>query len=286
MAGASIKAIKSRISSVENTMQITKAMELVASSKLRRAKENAEKAAPFFEIQKEAIAQIILSSSSLSSPFLADAKGERTCYIVIAGDRGLAGGYNSNLFKLVRENADFSRDIFLPIGKKSVEQYSRYRAEKVTDDYEIVAAVGVGDSFDIGKLITEKFLAGEFDRACIVYTKFLSMMRQEPVIEQILPLTKDMFTSATAKPSGNITIYEPDEESVLNQIIPQYVSGVIYTAVRQSFASECASRRTAMNAANKNAGEMINDLTLHYNRARQAAITQEITEIVSGSEAL
>lgn len=282
-----MKAIKSRIKSVENTMQITKAMELVAASKLRKAKENAEKVQSFFDVIKDAINDICLSSNAAESPFMTENGTGRDCYIVIAGDRGLAGGYNNNLFRLVRDKINFDRDIVLPIGKKSVEQYIRRNCESLTHDYDVIAELGMGDALDIGKLICNQYRQKRFDKVFIVYTKFFSMIRQEPVVEQLLPLVLPSHSERnTNKSVRPITIYEPSPEEVLDKIIPQCVSGIIYSAIRESYASECASRRTAMNAANKNANEMISDLTLHYNRARQAAITQEITEIISGSEAL
>ncbi len=283
MAGASMKAIKSRIKSVENTMQITKAMELVAASKLRKAKENAEKVQPFFTVLKDVINDIASTAEAGDCPYMKANEAGRNCYIVIAGDRGLAGGYNNNLFRLVRDEIDFDADIILPIGKKSAEQYARRNCEMLTDDYHVIASLGFADSLDISKLVSKMYLEKRFDNVYIVYTKFISMLRQEPVVEKLLPLERE---EASGKIASAVTIYEPSPKEVLDRVVPQYVSGIIYTAIRESFASECASRRTAMNSANKNAGEMISDLTLHYNRARQAAITQEITEIISGSESL
>jgi len=293
MAGGSTKAIKNRIKSVENTQQITKAMELVAASKLRRAKENAEAAAPFYQILKEAIGDVIQSADYLDSAYIRKQKDttpedqKRVCYVVIAGDRGLAGGYNNNLFKMVRDLIHEGQDVIIPVGKKAAEAYSRHHVEILSEEYDVVQSLGVADALDMSKLICEAFQKKKFDEVYLVYTKFINLLSQKPVMEQLLPLEKEDFTgSPNPKAVKTITIYDSDEEEMLNQIIPQYLSGAIYTAFKMSFASECASRRTAMNSANKNAGEMIADLTLSYNRARQSAITQEITEIISGSEAL
>jgi len=292
MAGGSIKAIKNRIKSVENTQQITKAMELVATSKLRKAKENAENAAPYYRILEEAIGDVIHSATYVKSPFITEKKEEdgepkRVCYIVMAGDRGLAGGYNNNLFKLVKEHIAEDNDLVIPVGKKAQEAYARNHVEKLSEEYDIVQSLGVADALDMSKLVCKDFVDKKFDEVYLVYTEFVNLLSQKPVMKKLLPLDKENLSlSTTPKKVKTITIYDADEEEILNQIIPQYISGSIYTAIKMSFASECAARRTAMNSANKNAGEMIADLTLSFNRARQAAITQEITEIISGSEAL
>ena len=283
MAGASMNDIKARMKSVESTMQITKAMELVATSKLRRAKENVEKSRPYYEVLREAIDTVMHCADIKNTPIIEKREGGKTLFIVIAGDRGLAGGYNSNIFKAAEHISSGKEAEFLPIGKKAVE-YFRHRNKNIfADSMPLTAEVGVGSAMTAAKEISKAFFDGYFSEIYLVYTKFVSMMTQLPVYEQLLPL-EAKEKKETDK--GFDPIIEEEPEELLMRIVPEYVGGVIYSAVCEALASESASRRSAMNAANKNAGEMIDMLMLRYNRARQAVITQEITEIVSGAEAL
>lgn len=273
----SMKAIKSRIKSVENTRQITKAMELVATGKLRHAKERIEHSRPFFEILQKTLMDIQHGNKDFSSPFTRPSAGKRTCRIVIAGDRGLAGGYNSNLFKSV--GAD-EGDLILPIGRKAVELYRRRGFTIMNDDYAVADDVSLGNCGAMGEELSKAFLRGDFDRLTISYTSFINVLTQTPASLEILPISRD----GEAGGKSGLIIYEPSAETVFNSIVPQYISGIIYGALCESIASELSARRSAMEAANKNADEMISSLSLKYNRARQASITQEITEIVGGSE--
>lgn len=281
MAGTSTKDIKNRIKSVENTGQITKAMELVATSKLRHAKIKAETTRPFFEILKDTLDSIKRNTTDFSSVYMKKREIKKTCVIVIGGDRGLAGGYNINVFKKAKEVMDGGECVVLPVGKKAFEYYKKQGAEIFSDLYPVVSDVNIPRCYDIGGAISFGFKKGDFDRLLIVYTKFVSMLTQEAVCEEILPL---IDTKDNKPKSKQLTIYEPSADAVFDKIVPQYISGVIYSAICESQASEHAARRTSMESASKNAAEMIDDLTLKYNRARQAAITQEITEIVSGAE--
>lgn len=276
MASASINDIKGRIKSVEGTMQITKAMELVATSKLRRAKERAEASLPYMNILSDAIS--VIAGCAAANGAALGTKGGKTLYIVIAGDRGLAGGYNSNIFKLAKLLDKDKSGIYVPIGKKAADYFTRREHDIMTRGLAVAADVGVGDAMNLATDIFDSFMKGEISAVKLVYTKFVSMLTQTPVYEDVLPL------EAEAKDSDLIIEEEIDE--LLKKIIPEYLGGMIYSAVCESLASECASRRTAMNSANKNAEEMIGTLVLKFNRARQAVITQEITEIVSGAEAL
>ena len=282
MAGASMNDIKSRIKSVTGTMQITKAMELVATSKLRRAREKIEKSRPFHEIIGESIDKIMGSEKLQDLVWGTPTEGKRPLYIVIAGDRGLAGGYNANVFRLLSTISSGKESHILPLGKKALEYYRRRGANLVSEKYGYVSEISVGDALEIAEEACLGFAEGRYDSVIIVYTRFVSMISQAPVYEQLLPLERD------AKQSDGFydPIYSGKPEEILNKIVPQYAGGVLYSTVCEALASESAARRTAMNAANKNAGEIIDSLVLKYNRARQAVITQEITEIVSGSEAL
>ncbi len=287
MAGANMKAIKVRIHSVRNTRQITKAMELVAVSKLRRAKQMEENALPYSRLFSEAISGIMVENRERCAYFREDTPGadperRKTCFLVIAGDRGLAGGYNSNLFRLVREEIR-PGDLVLPIGKKTLEYYRKQPYEILSDGYPLTAEIGIPEAFEIGETICSAFRSGRFDGVRIAYTRFINMLSQSPRIEDLLPLERSRFEHPEGTPAYESVLYDPSPDVVLGTIIPQYVSGILYGAVCEAEASEFAARRNSMSAANKNAGEMIDTLTLHYNRARQAIITQEITEIVAGS---
>lgn len=286
MAG-SMKEIKLRIKSVESTMQITKAMELVASSKLRRAKERAENSRPYFNTLHKTLADIAASNTEFTSPYTRSREVKRSCYVVIAGDRGLAGGYNSNLFKMMDAQTEGEDYCVLPIGKKALEHYQRLGVPILTTQFAVAADISVSDCFAIADLLCRGFLAGEFDRISIGYTNFVSMLTQSPALLPLLPL-ETLVGPEEEKPQRDgkprmLILYEPDSETVFNAIVPEYLSGLVYGAMCESVASEQGARRTAMDAASKNAAEMIESLNLYYNRARQAAITQEITEIVGGS---
>ena len=262
MAG-SMKDIKLRIKSVESTMQITKAMELVASSKMRRAKERVEHSRPYFETLYKTLTEIAAADPRARNPYLRRSEIKRTLLVVIAGDRGLAGGYNSNVLKLAAQESG---------------------AELFTPEVLLAADISVGQCFQLARQITEGYRKGEFDAVKLCYTRFDSMMTQTAVSIEVLPLAMEPTEQQKAEARRSQILYKPSSEEVFSAIIPEYVAGVVYGAVCESVASELAARRTAMDAATKNAGEMIDHLNLYYNRARQAAITQEITEIVAGAE--
>ncbi len=273
----SMKAIKNRIKSVENTRQITKAMQLVATSKMKKAKDRIEKSRPFFETLSETLSDIAMSNSDFSSPFTRKNKSEKACHIVIAGDRGLAGGYNNNLFKSLSYN---DGDIIFPIGKKVVDYFGKKNVSFFNTDYAVAADVSLSDCNSIGKALSDAFLKEEFSSIDIYYTGFVNVLTQIPASKDILPIIPDK----NAERKKSIIIYDPSPAAVFSKIVPDYISGIVYGALCESLASELSARRTAMEAATDNAGEIINELSLKYNRARQAAITQEITEIVAGSQ--
>ncbi len=280
MAGVSTKEIKNRIRSMESTRQITKAMEMVAASKLRRAQAQVLSSRPYFEILYSTIADIASSNRDFSSPYLQERPVKKALYIVIAGDRGLAGGYNSNILKLVQSEIAGKDAVVLPIGKKALDYFRSKQITTFTEHYAEAAELTVGDCFSVSKQVSKAFLAGEFDQIVVAYTNFVSVLAQTPAAMQLLPLKKPEKKESTNQ--GDI-LYEGDSEEVFAAIIPEYLGGVIYGALCESRASEQAARRAAMDSATQNADDMIDDLSLKFNRARQAAITQEITEIVAGS---
>ncbi len=277
---AGMKEIKARIKSVESTMQITKAMELVATSKLRRAKENVERTRPFYETLGAAIDDILAASCDFDSDWFLSRNEKKTLFIVFAGDRGLAGGYNANVFRLSEELSRGKECVWLPIGKKALEHMKHKKRDIYSDSFEVASEMGVGDMLSLGALISDGYRNGEYDRVVMIYTQFVSMMTQRVVYEELFPLNR------TASEKACTMETDCDEAEMLDKIVPQYVGGILYSALCESLASESGARRAAMNSANKNAEEMIGTLMLKYNRARQAVITQEITEIVSGAEAL
>ncbi len=280
MAGVSTKEIKNRIRSMESTKQITKAMEMVASSKLRKAQNQVLSARPYFEVLSKTIDDIAGANRDFSSPYTVRRPVQKSCYVVFAGDRGLAGGYNSNIFKAVTAEIEGKDVTVVPVGRRCVEYFKTHGVKTLTSNYAQAESVSLGDCFSIAKTLCKAFLAGEYDEVCVAYTDYVSVLSQVPVTRHLLPIepAKTDCTSSTD------IVYEPDSETVFAAIIPEYLGGVLYGALCESRASEQAARRSAMDSATQNAEEMIAGLSLQFNRARQAAITQEITEIVAGSQ--
>lgn len=263
--GANTKALKNRIRSVDSTLHTTSAMGLVASSKMRRANQAMQNGKQYVAAYDKVVSVLANVAECQESPYMRTA-GERTRLIVIAGDRGLAGGYNANVFRLV--SGMQAADI-IPIGKRACERYGG--AFVSSEKYAPAEAIA------LSRRLCQDFVQGEYDRLGIVYTRYVSMMTQEAEVKWVLPLQKPEAVEPIS------AIFEPDEETILNATVPDYVAGILMACIRESFASEVAARRMAMDSAGKNARAMIDDLQLQYNRARQGAITQEITEIVAGS---
>ncbi|MBQ7088896.1 MAG: ATP synthase F1 subunit gamma [Clostridia bacterium] len=266
--GADIKSLRTRIKSITSTQQLTRAMGLVASSKIRKATERMLHGRDYAAALTQVLTALTASPACAHSPYMHTRDGGKTRLIVIAGDRGLAGGYNANVFRTVRDYPDAE---ILPIGKRACDRFGG--ATNSCEKFDSAAAYTMAVS------LCNDFAAGAYDRLGIVYTRYVSMMSQVPQVEWILPLTRD----AEQKPTA--ALFEPDEETILHTAVPEYVTGRIMAAVRESFASEVVARRMAMDSAGKNAADMLADLQLQYNRARQGSITQEITEIVAGANA-
>lgn len=286
---ANMKSVKLRIKSVQSTMQITKAMELVASSKLRKAKERAETCRPYFQELHRTLQDIAEGNTEFTSVYARNSSSEKYCYVVVAGDRGLAGGYNANLFKCLEADSAGRDYVVLPIGKKAVEYFRRKGIECVTEEFAEIADISVADCFEMANLLCSEFEKGRFGHIELCYTTFVSMLSQQPNVFSMLPLTdlaKEKQTDGERKNIRNLILYEPNSSEVFDAIVPEYLAGLIYGGVCEGLASELAARRTAMEAATSNAEEMIEKLNLYYNRARQASITQEITEIVGGAEGI
>ena len=288
MAGAGIKEIKTRIGSVQSTRQVTKAMELVASSKMRKAKDRALASRPYFGTMYDTVKDIATNTRGVRNVFLKQREVKNRCYIVVAGDRGLAGGYNSNIMKLVLGHMGNNKEKIMPIGKKAKEFFAKrgYDILKSTDSVE---KCGYDETLAFAEEAMNLYKKGEIDEVYIAYTEFVSPLTQDAKLVKILPIAFDKEEKIENKEQAAKKCrvqYLPSAEAVLGYIIPKYVSGTIYGGVIESFASEQAARRTAMSSASDNADAMLADLELSYNRARQSAVTQEITEIVGGVEAL
>ena len=265
--GANTKQLRTRIKSVTSTLHLTKAMGLVASSKIRRAADAMNKSRQYAAAVTDVMVVLAASSDCAKSPYLAKRDGDRVRLIVIAGDRGLAGGYNANVFRLI---ATLPKAEYIPIGKRACERFGQ--PINSSEDFSSL------DAHALARTLCDEFANGEFDRLGIVCTAYESMMTQSAEVRWVLPFERDTEAVGTAG-----MIFEPDEQTILPIAVPEYVAGTVMAAVRESFLSEVTARRMAMDSAGKNATEMIDELQLQYNRARQGAITQEITEIVAGS---
>ncbi|MBQ8435507.1 MAG: ATP synthase F1 subunit gamma [Oscillospiraceae bacterium] len=285
MASSNMKDIKRRIKSVESTKQITNAMQLVASSKLRKAKEKADNSKPFFNSMYETMCEIVREDATFSSIYTRKRKANVTLMVVIAGDRGLAGGFNANVIKLAQSRYDeivkAGHDaVILPIGKKAIEYFEKRKFKIMTRYENIGESITVYGAMSIADKIIDVYNKDKIDRVELFYTDCVSPLLQEEKHMAVIPV--DIQTDKT---NISLTNYEPSAEAVFDSLIPRYVAGVLFGAIVDSFAAEQAARRIAMENATDNATEMINSLSLVYNRARQAAITQEITEIVGGANA-
>lgn len=264
--GYDTKALKSRIRSVDSTLHLTRAMGLVAASKMRRAGESMKGGRQYAEAFGSVIDLLTVCPECAQSPYMRSREGSRVWLIVIAGDRGLAGGYNANVFRMTD---GMEKEQIIPIGKRACD---RYHGEFFSSEHYTGAQATA-----LAKKLCREYIAGEFDKLGIVSTRYISMMTQEAALTWVLPLERpEKVTSVDA-------VFEPDEASILNTAVPDYVAGVLMRCVRESFACEVAARRMAMDSAGKNAQTMIDNLQIKFNRARQGAITQEITEIVAGS---
>ncbi|GAA4874190.1 F0F1 ATP synthase subunit gamma [Paenibacillus vulneris] len=279
-----MREIKRQIKSKQNTKQITKAMEMVAASKLRRAQEAAEAARPYADKLKEVVGSIAAGSKGIKHPMLQNREVKKTGYLVVTSDRGLAGGYNANVLRRVmteiqeRHKSPSEYSIFV-IGRKGRDFFSKRNMNIVEEVVGLSDSPTFGDIKTVASAAVKNFENGSYDRLFLVYNRFVNAISQIPTVKQLLPM-EDMSGTAVSNYE-----YEPSPEGVLEVLLPKYAETLIYSAVLDGKASEFGARMTAMSNATKNATKMINTLTLSYNRARQAAITQEISEIVAGANA-
>ncbi|THF84048.1 ATP synthase F1 subunit gamma [Cohnella fermenti] len=285
-----MREIKRKIKSTQNTKQITKAMEMVAASKLRRAQNAALASRPYSDKLKEVVSSIATSGSSVRHPMLETRPVKRSAYLVITSDRGQAGGLNSNLLKKLVET--------LKSKHKSADEYTLFVIGRKGNDYLVrrkyaiqEVAIGLPDSptfadiKNIAAAAVGGFESGSYDELFVVYNRFVNAVTQIPTLKQMLPLDASQFGKKEAGATAQYE-YEPEPEAILDTLLPKYAETLVFSSLLENKASEFGARMTAMSSATKNATKMIGELTLHYNRARQAAITQEITEIVGGANAI
>jgi F-type H+-transporting ATPase subunit gamma len=291
---ASLKALKIRIGSVKSTQKITKAMKMVAAAKLRRAQEAAVAGRPYAERLEKVMASLASKVSvSESSPKLLAGTGKDQVHLLIVAtsERGLAGAFNSNIVRAARRKAEeliaAGKTVKIYIAGKKGRVLKRFYPNLIVADHEMghIKTVAFADARAVADDVIARFNAGEFDVAHLFYARFQSALVQEPVGRQIIPVAIDL-DAAPVSDGGAAVEYEPDEESILADLLPRNVAIQVFRALLENAASEQGSRMTAMDNATRNAGDMINKLTIQYNRTRQAAITTELVEIISGAEAL
>lgn len=281
---ASLRDIKQRKSSIQSTQQITKAMKLVSTVKLQKARTHAEAANPYFNYMYETVSSMLARSGSLDHPYLKAGSSTKKAVVVISSNRGLAGGYNSNIVKLVTGSGFPKEDVKIyAIGRKAGESLERKGYEIAKDYSDIMEGPEYADAAAICKEILEAYEDGEIGEIYLAYTHFKNTVSHVPTLMKLLPVEvsrEDRTASLT------LMNYEPSVEQALDKIIPKYVTSLFYGALVEAVASENGARMQAMDSATNNAEEMIGDLSLKYNRARQGSITQELTEIIAGAEAI
>ncbi|WP_456268683.1 F0F1 ATP synthase subunit gamma [Kushneria sp. AK178] len=295
------KEIKSQIGSIKNTQKITSAMEMVAASKMRRAQERMAASQPYASQIRRVVGHIRQANPEYRHDYQIEREVKRIGYIVVTSDRGLCGGLNSNLFRRVLQDVRQWRDkgvevAFCALGTKGSVFFRKYGGDLLAANRNLGDAPEPSELIGSVNVMLEAFDNGEIDRLDLVYNEFVNTMSQKPIVRQLLPLPEEEAeqdesssgaeTSASASKGGWGYVYEPDAQSLLDKLLVRYVESQVYQAVVENIASEQAARMIAMKNASDNAGDIIDDLQLQYNKARQAAITQEISEIVGGAAAV
>lgn len=287
---ASMRDIKRRKTSIQSTQQITKAMKLVSTVKLQRTKAHAESAKPYFDSMYNTVCSVLGRAGEVDHPYLKGGDGGKKAVVVITSNRGLAGGYNSNVVKLIERGELQKEDIIVyPIGKKGRETLARHGYEIAGGDMdEVMENPTYADAMRISQMLLTDFQAGKISEIYLAYTFYKNTVSHVPTFLQLLPVAIDEQEMNQENEEGAKALmnFEPNEEEALNLIVPKYVTSLIYGALIQAIASENAARMQAMDSATSNAEEMIDKLSLQYNRARQGSITQELTEIIAGAEAI
>lgn len=283
---ASMRDIKRRRSSIASTQQITNAMKLVSTVKLQKTKARAERSKPYFDKMYATVTSMLAKSGTIDHPYLKPQPSEKKAVIVLTSNRGLAGGYNANVTKLITGSDLKASDLLLyTVGNKGKE-YFQYRGYHVEKDYsEVIENPMFSDAREICEEVLGKYASGEIGEIYLAYTYFKNTVVHEPKLLKLLPVEVDEADLKSAA-SGALMNYEPEEEEALEIIIPKYITSILFGALVEAVASENGARMQAMDSATSNAQEMIDKLTLQYNRARQGSITQELTEIIAGANAI
>ena len=283
---ASMRDIKRRKSSVQSTQQITKAMKLVSTVKLQRAKGRAEKSKTYFSCMYDTVASMHSKAGEINHPFLKAGESQKKAVIVITANRGLAGGYNSNIVKLIK-NSDFRKEdlVIYTVGTKGRDALARLGYEMADDYSEAIEEPAYADAMNISKKLLEDYVAGEIGEIYVAYTGFKNTVTHVPTLLRLLPVNVE-DERLDEGGSSAVMEFEPQSEEAIDLIIPKYITSLIYGALIESVASENGARMQAMDSATSNADDMISKLSLLYNRARQSSITQELTEIIAGAEAI
>jgi F-type H+-transporting ATPase subunit gamma len=284
---ASMRDIKRRKSSIQGTQQITKAMKLVSTVKLQRARANAERSKVYFDCMYNTVNSILSRVGNLEHRYLVPGKSQKKAVIVITSNRGLAGGYNSNVTKLITRHETWKKEdlVIYALGSKGRETLARNGYEIREDLPEVIEEPGYADAMLLSKRLLESFANDEIGEIYLAYTSFKNTVSHEPKLLRLLPVAPEEFKGESSGADA-VMNFEPEDLEALDMIIPKYVTSLIYGAMMEAVASENGARMQAMDSATSNAEEMISDLALKYNRARQGSITQELTEIIAGAEAL
>lgn len=284
---ASMKEIKRRRGSIQSTRQITKAMQLVSTVKLQKTRARAEEGKPYFSLVYETMFSILSKSGNVDHRFLRSASEGKKAVIVISSNRGLAGGYNNSIAKLVETSFSKEEALIYAIGKKAKDTLER-RGYEIAGEYnEVITDPMYQDAVDITKKLLSDYEAGKIAEIHVVYTHFKNTVVHVPTLKKLLPVSIDVQEEEEVETKTNLLMnYAPNEEEVLEAIVPKYITAIIYGSLQQAIASENGARMSAMENATNNADELIDKLLLKYNRARQGAITQELTEIVAGANAI
>ena len=286
---ASMKEIKRRRGSIQSTRQITKAMQLVSTVKLQKTRTKAEEAKPYFSLMYDTMFSILSRSNNMSHRFVkaSNEKEGKKAIIVISSNRGLAGGYNNNIAKLVETSFSKEEALIYAIGKKAKDTLERRGYEVLGEYNEVILDPMYQDAVDITKKLLSDYEEGKISEIYVVYTHFKNTVVHVPTLKKLLPISLDEAEKEEGKEKSTLLMnYAPNEEEVLEAIVPKYISAIIYGSLQQAIASENGARMNAMENATNNADELIDKLLLRYNRARQGAITQELTEIVAGANAI
>lgn len=284
---ASMRDIKRRKGSIQSTQQITKAMKLVATVKLQKAKLNAEKSKSYFKCMFETVTSMLARADSLNHRYLKKGESNRKAVIMITSNRGLAGGYDSNVVRLITKGElDKSELDIYAVGKKGKDALTRFGCIIKEDDSEVMEGPAYADAMRISESVLKSFEAGEIGEIYLAYTAFKNTVSHEPTLLKLLPVELEQSEDAQESKSKALMNFEPKAEEALDMIIPKYITSLVYGGLIESVASENGARMQAMDSATSNADEMIGKLSLMYNRARQGSITQELTEIIAGAEAI